>query len=187
MRVSPVLLAVLALAAAQPAGGQARGGDRVAVINSQVLLDSMPGRTGAALELEREQARVHRLIQEASDSLRTAAERFSQQEARLTPRMREAAMMQLRARELALEDLVAQLDAGANQRVDELRAPFLQRIREAVRVVRQREGVALVLDLATATNIVDADGALDLTTRVLAELRKREPGAASAGGERSPR
>lgn len=183
-------LAVAATLAASPTVAQGRGAPvRVAVINSHVLLDSMPGRTGAALELEREQARVHRLIQEASDSLRQSVDRFARQEAQLTPRLREAAMMQLRAHELALEDLVAQLDAGANKRVEELRAPFLQRIREAVRTVRQREGISLVLDLSTATNIVDADDTLDLTARVLAELRRTAasaPAAARTPGGAAP-
>ncbi len=145
---------------------------RIAVIDSHLLLDSMPGRSGADVELSKEQARVHRLIQAASDSLRVSVENFSRSEAQLSPRMREAAMMQLRSRELALEEMVAQLDAGATRRLDELRAPFLDRIRQAVRTVRLREGFTVVLDLATTGGIVDADPSVDLTSRVLTELRK---------------
>lgn len=179
MRASVLALAFLAyVVAPRPLQAQARqSSQRVAVIDSHMLLDSMPGRSGAEVELGKEQSRVHRLIQEASDSLRVSVEHFSRSEAQLSPRMREAAMMQLRARELALEEMVSQLDAGASRRLDELRAPLLQRIREAVRAVRLREGFTVVLDIATTAGIVDADPSVDLTARVLAELRSRAHGA----------
>jgi uncharacterized protein with PhoU and TrkA domain len=82
-------------------------------------------------------------------------------------------MMVVRARELALEDMVAQLNVRADKRLAELQAPLLAQLAEAVRTVRARERLSLVLDLAAGGMIVDADGTLDIHALVLEELRRR--------------
>jgi Skp family chaperone for outer membrane proteins len=70
---------------------------------------------------------------------------------------------------------VSQLNAAAETKLQTLQAPFVEKIRAAVRTVRQREGVHLVLDAATMPAIIDADETIDLTPKVLAELRRSPP------------
>ncbi|MCU0619852.1 MAG: OmpH family outer membrane protein [Gemmatimonadaceae bacterium] len=154
----PSLLAVLALAvAAAPLPATlhaqgARGGAAprvvVGLVDLRVLLRETPGRDQIESEFALEQAHA------------------------LRPREREAYTMVLRARELAFEDMIAQLGLAAETRRSALEAPLLTRVRAAVRVVREREGVQLVLDSGAMPAIVDADAVIDLTPKVLVELRR---------------
>jgi outer membrane protein len=171
LHVAMALLALTVLTHAPLAAQSAA--QRIAVVDSRRVLDSMPGRSAAEAEFGLEQAKARTMVRMATDSMKVALEQFQQAEATFTPKQREAAMMLMRARELTLEDMVAQLDAIIERRMDELQAPLRERIRDAVKVVRARRGYALVLDLASASGVIDADVAIDITSEVVAELRRR--------------
>jgi Skp family chaperone for outer membrane proteins len=144
---------------------------RVAVFDSRVVLDSMPERSAAESEFALEQAKARTMLKAATDSLRAALDEFVQLEARLSPRQREATTMHLRARELLVEEMAANLDHVILQRQAELQHPLRERVRVAVRAVRQRAGYDLVLDRANDQVIFDADDSADITADVLRELR----------------
>jgi Skp family chaperone for outer membrane proteins len=112
------------------------------------------------------------MVTEASDSLRLALDELVKVEQRLTPREREAGKLNLRARELLVEQMLENLDGIIQQRLDELRGPLLLRIRDAVRVVRVREGYHLALDRAMGGLEIDADETIDITRAIVAELRR---------------
>jgi Skp family chaperone for outer membrane proteins len=154
---------------------------RVAVFDSRVLIDSMAERASVESEFALDQAKARTMLREASDSLRATLDQFLKEESRLSPREREAGSLHLRARELLVEEMASNLDRVMEERRDQLREPLLQRIRAAVRVVREREGVALMIDMASAGGWIDADPAVDLTQRVLAELRAGRPTARPSG------
>ncbi|MCU0634650.1 MAG: OmpH family outer membrane protein [Gemmatimonadaceae bacterium] len=171
-----VALLVTGLALATQSRLSAQGATRtgaIAIFDSRRVLDSLPGRSSAEAEFGLEQAKARTLVKMASDSLRASVDEFSRAEAGLTPKQREAAMMMLRARELTLEDMVAQLDAIVTRRMDELQAPLRDRIRDAVKTVRARRGYVVVIDIASIDGIVDADPAADITAEIVAEVRKR--------------
>lgn len=148
---------------------------RIAIIDSRTLLQEMPGRSRAESQFALEMAGARELVRAASDSMKTAIDALSRVEADLRPQQRESAMMQVRARELALEDMVAQLNLLADRRLQELQAPLLTQLASAVKLVRVRERLALVLDLAAGAMVVDADSTLDINALVLQELRRLSP------------
>jgi len=148
---------------------------RIGLIDSRVLLQEMPGRSRAESQFALEMAGARELVRAASDSMKMAVDAFSKVEADLRPQQRESAMMQVRARELALEDMVAQLNLLADRRLQELQAPLLAQLASAVKLVRLRDRLALVLDLAGGTMVVDADSTLDIDALVLKELRRLTP------------
>jgi hypothetical protein len=117
--------------------------------------------------------RARELLRSATDAMKAAVDGFSQSESALRPAQRESAMMVIRAREIALEDMVSQLNLLAGKRLEELQRPMLEEIQVAVAAVRERERIALVLDLAVSDAVVDADKALNLNARVLQEIRRR--------------
>ena len=145
---------------------------RIAVVDSRRVLDSMPGRSAAEAEFGLEQAKARTMVAEASDSLRRSLDELVKVEQRLTPRERETGKLNLRARELLVEQMLENLDGIIQQRLDELRGPLLLRIRDVVRVVRVREGYHLALDRATSGLEVDADDSIDITRAIVAELRR---------------
>ncbi|WP_373064132.1 OmpH family outer membrane protein [Gemmatimonas sp.] len=148
---------------------------RIAVYDSRIVFDSMPERAAVESEFALEQAKARTMLAEASDSLRQTLDEYTKAEARLSPREREAGSLHLRARELLVEEMMANLDALVLQRLETLRRPLLDRIRKAVRTVRTRQGVQLVIDLASEGVVIDADPSIDVTAAVLAELRKPDP------------
>jgi outer membrane protein len=144
---------------------------RIAVFDSRVVFDSMPERAAAESEFALEQAKARTMLGAATDSLRAAVEEFSKVEQQMSPRQREATTMHMRARELLVEEMVANLDQIIMRRHGEIQAPMRERVRNAVRTVRQREGFDIVLDLASENTIVDADPRINLTAAILRELR----------------
>ena len=145
---------------------------RIAVYDSRVVFDSMPERSAVESEFALDQAKARTMVAEASDSLRRSLDELVKVEQRLTPREREAGKLNLRARELLVEQMLENLDGIIQQRLDELRGPLLLRIRDVVRVVRVREGYHLALDRATSGLEVDADDSIDITRAIVAELRR---------------
>lgn len=188
--VAAIALASLALAGtaeAQGSGASARAKGavpalRVAVFNARVVFDSMPERSAAESEFALEQAKARTLLNAATDSLRAALDEFVRHEARLTPRQREATAMHLRARELLVEEMAANLDHVILTRQAELQQPLRERVRAAVRAVRLRAGYDLVLDRSNDQVIFDADDKADITAAVLRELREQMHSARSPNG-----
>lgn len=147
---------------------------RVAVFDSRLVLDSMPERLSAESEFALEQAKARTMLGAATDSLRAALDEFVRVEAQLSPRQREATAMHLRARELMVEEMAANLDHVILRRQAELQQPLRDRVRTAVRAVRLRAGYDLVLDRANEQVIFDADDSADITADVLRELRRNK-------------
>lgn len=177
--LAAVALATLALAAearaqSRPAAAQQRAPLRVAIFDSRVVLDSMPERLAAESEFALEQAKARTMLSAATDSLRAALDEFVRVEAQLSPRQREATAMHLRARELLVEEMAANLDHVILRRQAELQQPLRERVRSAVRAVRLRAGYDLVLDRANDDVIFDADDSADITPDILRELRARK-------------
>jgi len=146
---------------------------RIGIIDSRQLLAEMPGRAKAESAFALEVQRARELLRAATDSMKEAVDDFSRAEASLRPAQRESAMMVIRARELALEDMVAQLNLLAGQRLEAMQRPLLEEIQVAVKAVRQRERLALVFDVAASNAVVDADTTLNMNSRVLEEIRRR--------------
>ena len=195
MRMTILRLALLFVVAPEVVSAQrgARGtrvpATRIAIYDSRTVFDSMPERSAVESEFALEQAKARTMVAAASDSLRLALDELVQVEQRLTPREREAGKLNLRARELLVEQMLENLDGVIQQRLEELRGPLLLRIREAVRVVRVRQGYHLALDRASGGLEIDADATVDITNAIVEELRRlkdnRSPSSPGAEPARS--
>ncbi len=174
LRAAIAVAATIVTAAPVPAqAGRDAPPTRIGIIDSRRLLQEMPGRSRAESQFALEMSDARLLVRTASDSLKISIDALAAIEADLRPQQRESSMMLVRARELALEDMVAQLNVRADRRLQEIQAPLLAQLTEAVRAVRTRERLAMVLDLAGGAMIIDADATLDIHTLVLEELRRR--------------
>jgi len=186
-RASWLLTALLVISVPEAVSGQhgplARSApaSRIAIYDSRVVFDSMPERSALESEFALEQAKARLMVTAASDSLRLALDQLVENEQRLTPREREAGKLNLRARELLVEQMLENLDAVMQRRLDELRGPLVRRLREAVRVVRVRLGYNIAIDRATDAVEIDADDSVDITHAIVIELRRAD--TRSAPGE----
>lgn len=175
MALAALTLTSTASAQRSPAAGAARGeprGTRVAVFNSRLVFDSMPERSRAESELALAQAQARVTLESAKDSLRAAVDDLARFEQTMSTREREAMTLHLRARELLVEETVARLDQEVQRTFAGLRQPMIDRLRLAMRTVREREGYDLLVDIAEDGVLRDASPAIDLTAAILRELRK---------------
>ncbi|WP_353266547.1 OmpH family outer membrane protein [Gemmatimonas sp.] len=145
---------------------------RIAVFDSRVVFDSMPERSRAESELALAQAQARVKLEAAKDSLRAAVDELAKFEQTMSMREREAVTLNLRARELLVEETVARLDQDVQRAYVTLRQPMVERLRAAVRAVREKEGYDLLLDLASEGLMLEASPSINLTSLVLRELRK---------------
>lgn len=171
LALAMLVLATEARAQATPTDLKPRSPLRIAVFDSRVVFDSMPERSAAESEFALEQAKARTLLAAATDSLRLALDEFVKAESQLSPRQREATAMHLRARELLVEEMAANLDHVILRRQAELQAPLRERVRAVVRHIRERTGYELVLDRANDQIVIDAASHIDITADVLRELR----------------
>lgn len=179
LALSLVTLATSAAAqSAPPAGGKQGEGrtgmrpTRVAVFDSHAVFDSMPERSRAESELALAQAQARVKLEAAKDSLRAAVDELAKFEQTMSTREREAVTLNLRARELLVEETVARLDQDVQRAYVALRQPMVDRLRLAVRAVREKEGYDLLIDLASEGLMLDASPSINITSLVLRELRK---------------
>jgi Skp family chaperone for outer membrane proteins len=170
------LVALVLASAAVPLAAQPRRAApaRIAVVDIRVLLDSAPAYRDAETAFALEATKARALVAEAADSLKRAVDAFSRESEAMSPARREATLLVLRAREITFEDMVRQLEVLGETRRRELRQPAEAQVQAAIAAVRRREGFTVVLDRATV-GLLDADEAADVTTQVLAELRRARP------------
>lgn len=176
-RVAALLAIVfVVLSSPAPAAADVPRSTRIGIVDSRALMREMPGRDVAESQFARELAGARDLVRAATESLQEAVNELARADDRMRPQQQEAAVMVIRARELALEDMVAQLNGLAQKRLAELQAPLRDRLTIAIGTVRKREKLSLVIDVADGGFVVDADEALNINPLVLAELSRSAPG-----------
>ncbi|MDX2192239.1 MAG: OmpH family outer membrane protein [Gemmatimonadales bacterium] len=174
MRAAFAALALVALVPGPAVAQRAAPAATVGWFDAQAVLDSMPGRREAEGMYQEELGRARALVAAAADTLKQAVDAFGRGQGELTARQREVALLVLRAREVAFEDMVQQLNVLAEQRRRALLDPLRIRVLDAAREVRAARRLALLVERAEAGELSAFDPALDQTAQVLAHLRARE-------------
>jgi Skp family chaperone for outer membrane proteins len=173
LRFGVLLIALTSTAAgAQRATNRAPLTPRIAFVDVQQLLDSVPGRSAVAAGFADEVRLAETRVRLAADSLQRAVESFAQRQQDLTPTQREAATLTLRARELQLEDMVQRLNISVMERRDALQAPLAACVQRAMRVVQERDGWHGIVDRDVLGPVVVLSADVDITRQVLEVLRR---------------
>jgi outer membrane protein len=161
---------------AAPEGGRAN----VAVV---ALLAEAPGVAQVQQTLDRELAGMRAPLDTMEQRLNTAGQQFQQQQATLSPQVREQRQNELQQQYAAYQQRGQQLQEQASQRQQQLIAPVMQQINAAIEAVR-REGTFTFIVDSSSPGIVAVDPTLDITDRVLQRLRG---GAAPPAAPAPPR
>ncbi len=169
-----VLAALALVALAGPVAAQ-QAPMRIGYINTQKLLQEAPGTQEVQQRIRTELQPFDQQLRALEDSLRALQQQFGQEPAGMTEQARTQRQQQFQTQASALQQRAAQVQQEAAQKQNELLAPVMQRIEEAISAVRQEGGYAMLFDAATDA-IVSADTTLDVTDRVLARLRQQGSG-----------
>jgi outer membrane protein len=165
------------LAAASVAGtgslaAQQAGGPKIAYVNTQAILKQTPGYVKAESTFTKELATYRVEVQKLQASLDSAASDFDQQSVMLSPTQRAAKRKDLQAQQQKLEQRTQELQQQAATRERELLDPIQTKVNTVIEGVRAAGNYAMIFDVSAPNNgIVTADKTLDLTQRVIQQLK----------------
>ena len=166
LRIAAVLLSVTAVVGAKEY--------RIGYVDSDAVVAEYEEAKEAKGELEEAVA----VFRAEADSLKAeydkAVEEYESQELTLSEEGKRAKMAEVEQRKRRWDSYVDQVyrDGGRiDQKNEELIAPLVEKINEAVSEIAEDEGFSLVLD-ASKSEIVFAEAGLDLTRLVIEELNR---------------
>lgn len=171
--VALVVSAVPLMAQQAPASASA---GRLAFVNMRRVLSETPGYAQAESTFVREMTGYRAEFQRLQASLDSAGQAFEQQATLLSPSARTTRRRELETQQQQLEQRGQELQQRATTRERELLDPIQTRVVGVIERLRAAGGYAMVFDVSAQTStIVTADQSLDLSERVIAELKKPNP------------
>ncbi len=164
---------ILALCiAAAPAAAQQSGAGKVAYVNTQAILKQTPGYAAAESTFSKELETYRVEVQKLQASLDSAASDFEQQSVMLSPTQRAAKRKDLEAQQKKLEERTQELQQRASGRERELLDPIQTKVNSVIEGIRAAGNYAVIFDVsAPNSGIVTADKSLDLTPKVIQQLK----------------
>lgn len=162
--LATLLLALIAVPAA------AQTAPRIGFINSQRLLEEAPGTREAREAFDKDRQGYEKQIQEMDEELTQMLTQFQQRQTMLSAEARRQEEAKIREKQAEFQERVMQIDNEAARRQQELFAPLMDRIQQAIDQIRVEGNFSIILDSASGV-FASADPALDLTEQVLARLR----------------
>jgi Skp family chaperone for outer membrane proteins len=177
-RVAALLVALIAGAVplmAQQAPASAAA-NRVAFVNMRRVLAETPGYAQAESTFVREMAGYRTEFQRLQTTLDSSAQAFEQQATLLSQTARTARRRELETQQQQLEQRGQELQQRASTRERELLDPIQTRVVAVIERLRAAGGYSMIFDVSAQTNtIVTADPALDMSDRVIADLKANRP------------
>ena len=165
-------LAALSVAGTGSLAAQQAGNPKVAYVNTQAILKQTPGYVKAESTFTKELANYRVEVQKLQASLDSAASDFDQQSVMLSPTQRAARRKDLQAQQQKLEQRTQELQQRAATRERELLDPIQTKVNSVIEGVRAAGNYAMIFDVSAPNNgIVTADKSLDLTQRVIQQLK----------------
>ncbi len=155
-----VLMAVLSLSAVNAQS-------KVAHVNSQKLLDTLPSRKYAMQQLQDFEAAGVKELQEMEADLQNVYKKYMADQPNLSPVMRQYEEEKLQKKQYAIQQREQELQQQITNLSNELNAPILKRVQKAVEIVSDRKKVNYVID---ETVTLYFKGGMDLTNEVMTEL-----------------
>ena len=173
LSVPAIWAAVLTLVcAASPLAAQQGGGGKIAYVNTQAILKSTPGYASAESTFTKELATYRTEVQKLQATLDSAASDFEQKSVMLSPTQRAAKRKDLQGQQAQLEKRTQELQTRAATRERELLDPIQSKVNSVIEGMRAAGNYAIIFDVsAPNSGIVTADKSLDLTQKVIAQLK----------------
>jgi outer membrane protein len=165
--------AVLTLVcAASPLAAQQSGGGKIAYVNTQAILKATPGYASAESTFTKELEGYRGEVQKLQATLDSAASDFEQQSVLLSPTQRTAKRKDLEGQQQKLEQRTQELQQRAATRERELLNPIQTKVNSVIEGMRAAGNYAIIFDVsAPNSGIVTADKSLDLTQKVIQQLK----------------
>lgn len=172
---------VLGLLLATPLAAQdaapaapAQGGTRLAWLNFQQVVATMPEYAAAESLLTRELASARQEVLSLQGQLDSMTTLYEQQQIALSPSARQQRQQELREIGARYQQRALDLENAYTQREREVLGPLEQRARAVIEGIRAERNLLFIFDVsAPGSNILTADRTLDLTAVAVQRLRSQ--------------
>ncbi len=145
---------------------------RFAYVNTQAILQQMPGYAQAESTMTAEVASYQEKVKQLQTQLDSARAAYDQQQIALSPSARTAKQQELQQMQQKLQSQYNDLQNQLSSRQQELVAPFDNRLKQILEGLRAEKNLLIVFDVAAqGNNIVAADQSLDLTDTVIQRVK----------------
>ena len=166
-----VWVALMAVAGTDSLAAQ-QGGNKIAYVNTQQILKQTPGYAKAESTFAKELETYRVEVQKLQATLDSSASDFDQQSVMLSPSQRTAKRKELQTQQQKLEQRTQELQQRAASRERELLDPIQSKVNSVIEGVRAAGNYAMIFDVSAPNNgIVTADKSIDLTQRVIQQLK----------------
>ena len=140
---------------------------KLAHVNSQQLLDTMPSRLDAVEKLKKFEQDGYQELGEIQKDLETAYKKYEQNKSTWSPVILKIEEEKIMKKQQGLEDRQTALQQEMQIYTQELNKPILERVQKAVEIVSDRKKINYVLD---ESNTLYFKGGMNITDEVLIEL-----------------
>src|SRR5438477_4575501 len=166
------------LAAAAPGGTQVRSSQpslKIGFISSRQILQQTPGNAAAESTFTKEVQGFRDEVQKLQQQRDSAVRVFDQQAIALSPAAKQQKQKDLQQLQQKFEQRSNDLQRRAQQREQQLLQPIQARVDAVIKGLRAEGNYALIFDAdSPGSNIVAADPALDITSKVLERLKQSQ-------------
>lgn len=170
-RAAAAALVFTAVAGIAQAQGTAAAPQKLAYVNTSLLMQAAPGRA-AAESLYARDARVFQAQQKTwSDSLGKLIAAYTKAEPAMTPARKATEQEKIQVIQNNFENMNTLGQQKMQVRQNEVLAPLMELVRSAIDDIRSEGGYAFIFSGDENSPIVSADKNLDLTEKVIARLK----------------
>lgn len=147
--------------------GTSMAQSKVAHVNSQVILDTLPSRKAAIIKLQEFEKNGIAELQEMEEDFNLAVAKYQKEQPNMTPILIKIEEEKLMKKQQALQERESSLNAEMQAYSQELNAPILEKVQKAVEIVSERKKLNYVIDESVTLYF---KGGMDITDEVIVEL-----------------
>ncbi len=154
---------------------------KLAYINSNVILQNTPGRAQAESTFQRELAGMQQQVNVLQAQFDSAVSEFNRTSLVLSPAAKQQRQQELQQMQTRTQQQVQSLRDSATAREQALMAPIMQRVNAVIEGIRAEYNYAMIFDAAAQSGaLVTADRSLDISQLVIQRLQADTAAATGA-------
>ena len=147
---------------------------KIGYINSQVIIAEDPAANAAQEQFQREMVPFENELRGLEAEIGDLMSRYQAQQVTLTSNARRSRADEITQKQQAYQERMAQIEAEAARRQQELVQPIMERINNIIQEIRSDGSYTFIFDVAGG-GLIAADESFDLTDEVMERLAAGAP------------
>ena len=163
---------LLVVSKAAPLAAQsAPTSQRLAYVDTRLILDQAPGKAEAEAQLQKEAVGWDAEVKKMQDLLTAMITKFQKESGAMTQTLRDAETKKIQDKQAEFQKRNDSIQTEAERRRNEVLQPILDQVKLALEDVRRAGNYDMIFDVGQNATIVAVDKNLNVSDRVVARLR----------------